>query len=170
MLAREEIDAQFEAVDELIARMDQHAPASDPSNIEFRGDLSRLLVIAIVSAYEASVRATLVEYAKRHHNVFGCYVEAECERLNAQIKVKDLKGLAGKFDPMLKQKFENELKRVESRYLKAAHRDIRCIYGELIKLRHRMAHSANAKISIEDAQRRHRIARHVLYAFDRAFA
>lgn len=166
----DEINAQFDAIEELIKKMNQFAPASHPTTAEFRADLARLLVIAIVSAYEASVRISLVVYARRHNAVFGDYIEANCKRLNARIKVDELKGLAAKFDPVLKNRFDAELCRVERRYRAMAHLDIRDAYGRLLALRHRFAHSASNLTSIEEVQRQHRIAKEVVYAFCRVLS
>ena len=169
-MARVDIDERFETIDELIHRMNHHAPPENLSTAEFRADLARLLVIAIVSAYEASIRATLIDYAKRHHDIFGYYIEADCEKLNAQIKVDQLKGLANKFAPKLKENFNDELTRTNHRFETCAHVDFCAAYRELVKLRHRFAHATTAVTTIEEAQRRHRIAKHVIYAFDRAFS
>ena len=169
-MAQIDIDERFKAVDDLIKRMNQFAPPENLSATEFRADLARLLVIAIVSAYEASVRATLIEYAKRHHDVFGCYIEANYEKLNAQIKVKQLKGLAKKFAPKLEEDFINELTRTHHRFATGAHLDFCHAYCELVKLRHRFAHATTAVTTIEEAERRHRVAKHVIYAFDRVFS
>lgn len=168
MSAREVIDEQFRAVEELVQRMESHAPVGKTSALEFRTDLGRLLVIAIVSAYETSVRAILVKRAEGYHDEFAHYVRVDCKFLNARISVFHLERLAGKFGPGPKRKFKREMKRLQGRFLKRTNNNLESTYDRLVERRNSLAHSTQIKVSIEEAVSWHRIAKHVIYAFDRS--
>lgn len=171
-MERADIDERFAEIDELIgrmSRMNRFVLAREPEAAEFRADMARLLVIAIVSAYEASVRAILVDYAKRSHKVFGYYIEADCKKINARIKIDELKGWTKKFDRKIKNRFRTELKRIHRRYETKAHKDFCEAYNELVRLRHEFAHVTTSTTSIEETVQRHRVAKQVVYIFYRAF-
>ncbi len=169
-MARIDIDKRFEAVDLLVKQMNFFAPSNNIPAIEFRADLGRLLTVSIVSAYEASVQTTLVEYAMRQHPNFGYYIETYHEKLNAKININDLNRMAKTYSPTINDAFNFKLAKARKHFKILAHKDLNNVYKQLIKWRHRSAHSIVNSTTIEEAMEHHRVAKHVIYIFDQVFS
>ena len=168
----EEIKKFFQEIDDFIDKVNETVPNTSV-NSALRTQIARLLVISVVSTYEESVKMIMTEFAKSQDPTFSSYVEENTKMLNVKIKREDLKGYAKQFDPQIADRFENNVDYVQHKLERHIRKNLKSDYAELIRHRNHFAHTplsnTTLSASIEETQERHKIARHVIYAFEKAF-
>lgn len=164
-----DLKTHFARVDTLVKEIELFVPREEHRNIRFRSDLAGLLIVLIVATYENCVKETLVNYASGHHEMFGEFARNRFERLNSRIAVQDLKVYTKQFNTSVHAEFKRSLCYRKNRIQCFTGQDVEKRYELLLRWRHEFAHAGNRITTIEEAIKTHRIAKHVLYAFDSAF-
>lgn len=172
-MTREQIEERFHDIERLTQTMNKVVPIK-PQNSDFRAELARLLIINIVSAYENSVKTTMIEFAEKKHRDFGHYVRTHKEYINARIQKCHLIDYANDFSEEIKDRFKVKLEQLEKKHAQSDHQSMSALYDELIKQRHRSAHLVLSDhrtftATIEETERRHQICKNIVLAFHDAF-
>ena len=168
-MSKTELDTNFARVDTLVKEVEFFVPREEPRNIHFRSDLAGLLIVLIVATYENCVKETLVNFAYGHNKMFGEFTRNNFERLNSRIAVRDLNRYTKRFGASVHAEFRKLLGVRRDRIRHFTGQDVEQRYELLLSWRHEFAHAGNKVTTIEEAIWTHRIAKHVLYAFDDAF-
>ena len=167
-MARADIDDILGRIEQLAAEINQFVP-TETKSIQFRADLAGLLVVAMAAAYETCVKETLTSYASRHHSQFAIFTQNHFERLNSRVALSDLYRYASTFDSSVHHQFGQEVKRRKGAINSRVGKDITAAYALILKWRHDFAHAGIRNTTVEEALATHRLAKRVLYCFDRAF-
>lgn len=164
-----ELDQYFSRVHRLKSEFSEFAPADEFRKNELRSDLAGFLVVAMATSYENCVKETLITYATRHHSAFGNFASKNYEKLNSRVSRSDLQRYAAVFDDGIGERFKIILRQRKQRIEVRTGRSIEAAYDQILAWRHAFAHAGARNTTIEEAWSAHRLARHVLYVFDRAF-
>lgn len=168
-MARSDLDAHFDRIEELVREMSQFVPVSQLGAAPFRADLAGLLVVSIAASYETCVKETLVNFANRHHEAFGNFAANNYKKMNSRIGLGDLHLYTVTFSDDVRDRFKGLLgarkKAIEGRIGK----NIESSYSQILEWRHAFAHAGTRSTTIEEAIATHRLSKRVLYSFDEAF-
>jgi RiboL-PSP-HEPN len=168
-MARLDLDDHINRVKALAGEMNQFVPIGDIRTSEFRADLAGLYVVAVAAAYEACIKEIIVNYATRHHQMFGQYALASYDKLNSRINMNDLHKYANTFDPVIGKKFKDHLKTNKDSINRRIGKDIEKSYKQVLDWRHDFAHAGKRNTTLEEAIRTHTLGLRVIYCFERAF-
>jgi hypothetical protein len=152
-----------------VAEMRQFVPTDLIEAAQFRADLAGLLVVSMAASYENCVKETLVTYATNRHVAFGNFATNNFSRLNSRISLSDLYGYAKTFDSGVYDRFGLLLDRRKKLIDKRLGKSIVESYSQILNWRNSFAHAGTRNTTIEEAVATHRLAKRVLYTFDRAF-
>lgn len=156
-------------VKRLAGEMNEFVPIGQTQTSEFRADLAGLYVVAVAAAYESCVKEVIVNYATRHHEIFGQYALASYEKLNSRINIQDLHRYAKTFHPSIGKKFKEILNKKKSDINRKIGKDIENSYGQILSWRHDFAHAGKRNTTLEEAVYTHNLGLRVIYCFDKAF-
>lgn len=170
-MARLDLDQNFRKIDDLISEINRKFPPDDAYDIvQLRADLAGLLVVAMAATYETCVKETICNYATGRHDDFGRFAVRNYERLNSRIQVNDLYNYCRLFGPNIKDKFKTKLDARRKKISERTGKNIESSFRQILDWRHDFAHAWNRSTTIEEAEKTHRFAKRVLYAFDEAFS
>ena len=167
-MAKDDIDASFRRIKQLVEDIDRFAPAHDPQAIGFRSNLAGLLVVLISATYENCVKETLISYASKHGSAFENFVINHYDKLSSRIRINDLKSYARTFDESTRQKLDALLRERSDRLSRFTGQDIVQKYNLILDWRHAFAHAGTCNTTVEEAFETHRLAKHVLYLYEEA--
>ena len=168
-MPKADLDLRFNRIEQLVAEMREFVPNGAVEAAEFRADLAGLLVVSMAASYESCVKDTLVTYATNHHTAFGNFASNNFARLNSRVAVRDLYQYARTFDDGIHDRFKQLLDRRRRKIDRLIGKNIETSYGQILSWRHDFAHAGIRNTTIEEAMITHRLAKRVLYTFDRAF-
>lgn len=161
---RSELKEALDHIDNLVRDLNRIAPISNTSNIDLRGELSGLLLVAICAIYENVIKQIMIEYADSIHVDFSYYIEENYKKLNSKISKNDLCSYLKLFSSKKEQDFKIELTRIQTR-LGGMHPNDK--YTSLLQWRHSYAHSKVPQTTIEEAYEHHRYSKLIIYAFNK---
>ncbi len=99
------------------------------------------LAVSAVTAYELAIKDVLYRFADEKHRALGELARSKFERLNGQIKIKDIEDRhISCFGKKYRERFKRELKIVEEESLSNRLGSVRSSYGNLIVWRHQFVH------------------------------
>lgn len=99
------------------------------------------LAVSAVTAYELAIKDVLYRFADDKHRALGELARSKFERLNGQIKIKDLEDRhVSCFGRKYRDRFVRELKIVEEESLSNRRGSVISSYGNLIVWRHGFVH------------------------------
>jgi RiboL-PSP-HEPN len=156
-------------VKRLAREMNEFVPTGRIQTSEFRADLAGLYVVAVAAAYESCVKEIIINYANRHHKVFGQYALANYEKLNSRINMNDLHRYAKVFDPSIGKNFKEILNKKKYDINYKIGKDIEKAYIQILSWRHDFAHAGKRNTTLEEAVYTHNLGLRVIYCFDKAF-
>lgn len=169
-MSKEALDDNFAKIDALVAEFNARVPLSDAYEvIQFRADLAGLLVVAMAATYETCVKDTMCSHASSYHAAFGDYATRNYNKISSKIQINDLNKYCMIFAPRIKTRFKEKLLSRKTAISAATGKNIETAFARLLDWRHDFAHSWNRTTTIEEAYLTHRLAKHVIYAFDEAF-
>lgn len=169
-MSRIDLDENFRKIDALISEINTLVPADGRyEGVQLRADLAGLLVVAMAATYETCVKEVMCAHASMRHDAFGQFAQRNYMKLNSRININDLKKYCGLFSPTMERLFKNELSARKKKISDRTGKNIEAAYEQILAWRHDFAHAWNRNTTIEEAARTHRLAKRVLYAFDRAF-
>lgn len=168
-MPRGDLNDHVNRVKGLAGEMNQFVPIGDTRTSAFRADLAGLYVVAVAAAYEACVKEIIVNYATRHHEMFGQYALVSYEKLNSRINMNDLHRYANTFDPIIGQNFKDYLKVNKESINRRIGKDIEKAYQQILGWRHDFAHAGKRNTTLEEAIKTHTLGLRVIYCFERAF-
>lgn len=170
-MPRVDLDENFRKVDTLIAEINSLVPADgNYEGVQLRADLAGLLVVAMAATYETCVKEIMCSHASTRHDAFGQFAQRNYLKLNSRISINDLKKYCGLFSPLMEKSFKNDLSSTKKKILSRTGKNIETAYEQILAWRHDFAHAWNRNTTIEEAAQTHRLAKRVLYAFDRIFS
>ncbi|WP_152988311.1 HEPN domain-containing protein [Paracoccus sp. MKU1] len=170
-MPRVDLDENFRKIDALIAEINALVPADGRyEGVQLRADLAGLLVVAMAATYETCVKEVMCAHASVRHDAFGQFAQRNYVKLNSRINIHDLKKYCGLFSPIMERSFKDELTSKRKKISDRTGKNIETAYEHILAWRHDFAHAWNRNTTIEEAARTHRLAKRVLYAFDRVFS
>lgn len=114
------------------------------------------LTVAAVTTYELAVKSIFISFAQSKHKVLGSFTESHFNRINGRIKIENIRNdYVRKFGDKYLKKFNNNLKKTGSLYLRNNQREITSSYDNLITWRNDFAHEGRirAKSTFAEATR-----------------
>lgn len=169
-MARADMDGHLNKIDALALEIKKYVPVENIGAQTFRADLAGLLVVTIAASYEACVKEVLVNYAARHHVIFGNFAQNNYSKINSKIKINDLRGYAKLFGSNIASDFKLRLDEKKRRISERIGINIENRFEQILDWRHDFAHAWRNNTTIEEALQTHRLGKRVLYAFDEAFS
>lgn len=160
----QDIRALLAPIDRLYDEIIRFVP-QDTLRLQFRSDLSGLLVVAMAAAYENCVKEALVSYCGTHHEVFGIFASNQYAKLNSRININDLGNYAKLFGAERHASFKANLKEKRRLILERTGRDISERYGQILEWRHQYAHAGQQNTTVEEAFAAHTFGKRVIYTF-----
>lgn len=165
-------------IKKLIVNIDEYVPNNGKvKNIEFRSDLTGLLIVSTIATYENCIKEIIISYADTQHAAFGRYADLQYKKLNSNIKLHNLNSYAKKLGEDLQSKFQKELLKAEKRinptnsdFSKHEKFDIVKAYHELLDCRHSFAHARIRTKTIDDATQLHKKGKFVVLCFAKALS
>lgn len=137
----------------------------DAALLQFRSDLTGLLVVSMAASYENCVKETLISYCGFHSEIFGVFASNQYEKLNSRINLKDLTGYAKLFGDAPHEKYKQNLAARRQLIQARTGRDICSTYEQILRWRHQYAHAGQQNTTVEEAFAAHTFAKRVIYAF-----
>jgi RiboL-PSP-HEPN len=168
-MPRADLNGHIDRVRDLAREMNQFVPIGDTRTSMFRADLAGLYVVAVAAAYESCVKEIIVDYATRHHEMFGQYALANYDKLNSRINMSDLHKYANTFDPLIGKNFKDHLKFRKDSINGRLGKDIEKSYQQVLSWRHDFAHAGKRNTTLEEAINTHTLGLRVIYCFEEAF-
>jgi len=159
-----EILSLLEPIDRLHEEISCFVP-NDTARLQFRSDLSGLLVVSMAAAYENCVKEALISYCGSHHTAFGTFASNQYSKLNSRINRDDLEGYAKLFGPEKKAKYKADLARRRQQIQDRTGRDICDRYDQILRWRHQYAHAGQQNTTIDEAFEAHMFAKRVILTF-----
>ena len=99
------------------------------------------IAISAVTAYELAIKDIIFCFCDHKHRALGELARSRFDRLNGQIKLKDLRSNCVKcFGEKYLKRFDKQLELVESDALKKRRGSAKSSYGNLITWRHNFVH------------------------------
>lgn len=170
-MPRDSVRAHLASIDEMYREIEERVPENQLYNIiQFRADLAGLLVVAIAARYESCVKEIIYDHTERRHESFGAYARRNYSRINSKISIRDLKKYCEIFEPAVKTKFTSLLTSRRQWVSARVGKNIENCYERILELRHDFAHTGNRNTTLTEAFQTHRLAKHVIFSFDDAFA
>jgi len=155
-MGRSELTKRRKKVFSLYKEIRKYVPEGVEA-IQFRSDLAGLLVISMVSSYEATVKDILLAFADRYNcEVFSNHVERQYEKINSKIDINNLGKYLRLFDLDACDRFRKKMRNLK---------DAEIAYKQILQWRHEFAHAGNNLTTLEEALSFYIKARFVLYAF-----
>lgn len=97
--------------------------------------------VSCVAVYELAAKEIFHEFSTKKHSVFGTFAWSYFERMNARLKIDDLKGLHIKrFGDKYLKRFVRKLEACEVANLQQRQVSVKSSYDNLILWRHQFAH------------------------------
>ncbi len=97
--------------------------------------------VSAVTVYELALKEIFIEFARKKHKILGHFTESYFNRINGRIKLKVIKDdYISKFGNKYIIKFQKNIEKKSSDYLRLNRRDIRSSYANLIMWRNDFAH------------------------------
>jgi RiboL-PSP-HEPN len=168
-MPRYELSEHVNRVKNLATEMNHFVPVGTTRTSEFRADLAGLYVVAVAAAYESCVKEVMVNYAARHHALFGQYALGSYEKLNSRINMSDLHRYTKIFHPSIGDNFKVILKAKKESIDQKLGKDIIKSYEQILSWRHDFAHAGKRNTTLEEAINTHRFGLRVIYCFESAF-
>lgn len=162
-----EIVSLLEPIDRLYGEIRRFVP-EDTTHLEFRSDLSGLLVVSMAACYENCVKEALVSYCGSHHLIFGTFASNQFAKLNSRINSSDLIGYTKLFGSQTHDSYKQRLAARRAAILSRTGRDICERYEQILSWRHQYAHAGQQNTTIEEAYFAHRFAKRVIFTFSEA--
>lgn len=132
----------YQHADAIVAHLDTLVPGlADPL---LRAKYTGFVTVAAVTVYEMAVKDVFIDFASQTHPVLGSFADSFFDRINGRIQLDDLKKYAARFGQAYADTFIARLKDSSEQHLKAAKRDPRSAYSNLVLWRHDFAHEAIA--------------------------
>src|SRR4051812_49343819 len=153
-MARSDLQPLLEPIDRLHDEIVQFVPQTT-ALLQFRSDLTGLLVVAMAAAYENCVKEVLIGYCDSHSPIFGVFATNQYDRLNSRINLNDLVKYAALFGDQTLQNYKDKLGTRRKSILDRTGRDICGSYEQLLKWRHQYAHAGQQNTTIEEAYASH---------------
>lgn len=160
----QDIRALLEPIDRLYDEITRFVP-QDTQRLQFRSDLSGLLVVAMAASYENCVKEALVSYCGTHHQVFGLFASNQFAKLNSRVSLKDLGNYAKLFGSERQTAFKDKLKERRGLILSRTGKDISERYEQILEWRHQFAHAGQQNTTVEEAFAAHAFGKRVIYTF-----
>ena len=99
------------------------------------------LAVSAVTAYELAIKDIIYRFADAKHRALGELARSRFERLNGQIRIRDLEERhIISFGIKYSDRFKREIKMVEQESLKNRLGSVKSSYGNLILWRHEFVH------------------------------
>jgi ribosomal protein L37AE/L43A len=102
------------------------------------------------------------ENSETINKIFGGFIEKYFDRINGQIKIKDIKNYVGKFGEKYLTKFNTKLENRNSILLRTHHNDIQAVYGNLIICRHKFIHANNHTMTFNEVVQSYSIGKEII--------
>ena len=151
-------------IDRLFDEITRFVP-QDTARLQFRSDLSGLLVVSMAASYENCVKEVLISYCGSHHTIFGTFASNQYAKLNSRISLKDLVDYAKLFGPTTHAMYKDQLSRRRQSILARTGRDICERYEQVLSWRHQYAHSGQQNTTVDEAFTAHTFAKRVILTF-----
>ena len=167
MVERQEIEPYLQRIDHLAHNIQENFPDTlDPTTLEFRTELTGLLLVSIVANYENCIKKVLSTFASNHSSQFEKYVNKKYEKLNSQIRQDDLGRYYKHFEPNnSNKKFSTILKEYDASIKQSSNKSIIEQYGNILEQRHIFAHSGQTSTTLEEVIPAHQLAKNVICVF-----
>ena len=131
--------SNFECVDDLIKHLDAYIGSIVDHNLRIQ--YIGLVAVVAIAAYESSIKEIFKSFATQTHPALCCYIFSDFDKINAKIKVEDLKRYITKFGDSYLEKFEKYLAVKNRRNERLYRRNFINSYAQILKHRHEFAHS-----------------------------
>ena len=164
-----DVRALLAPIDRLYDEITQFVP-QDTQRLQFRSDLSGLIVVAMAASYENCVKETLVSYCGSHHPEFGAFAANQYRKLNSRVGLNDLINYAKLFGSVKSDSYKLILKSRRAAILDRTGKDISERYEQILQWRHQYAHAGQQNTTVEEAFAAHTLGKRVIFAFADALA
>jgi hypothetical protein len=154
----------LEPIERLYDEISRFVP-NDTPRLQFRSDLSGLLLVSMAASYENCVKEALISYCGSHHAVFGTFASNQYAKLNSRINLKDLIDYTKLFGAERHEAYKQRLSARRQSILQRTGRDICERYEQLLRWRHQYAHAGQQNTTIEEAFAAHTFAKRVILTF-----
>jgi RiboL-PSP-HEPN len=166
-MPRREILELLEPIDRLYDEIRLFVP-EDTLRLQFRSDLSGLLVVSMAASYENCVKEILISFCSSHNEAFGAFASNQYAKLNSKINLHDLVNYAKLFGDQFQQKYKEELAKRRNSIKNRTGRDICERYEQVLAWRHQYAHAGQQNTTLDEAYSAHTFAKRVILAFSDA--
>lgn len=96
------------------------------------------------TTYEACIKYIITDFAKKLNSVFGHFIERKFNRMNAKIKIGDLRNYLENFGDKYLKEFNEKIKNEEEAFLTAKIGSTTNSYSNIILWRHTFIHTGSA--------------------------
>jgi hypothetical protein len=172
------IQENFLHIRNLARDIEERLGGTSVAEQRLRNELAGMFCVTIAASYEGIVKETLISYAAKFHPKYRDHIERDFDKLNARIKIKDLKHYSQRFglsewsgDGSNKNSTSfdrvlNEKRAVVERRFRA---DLNGSYTNIFTWRNAYAHERTTTATFNDVYKAHRIGQYVIRSFVNAF-
>ena len=156
---------KFTHADDLIADIKALQETADPM---LKSKYAGVVSVLAASVYECAVKNILISFARSRDPIFCNYVEQSFSKLNARIKIENLKcDYLKKFGSHYRDNFNDLLNSEENLLLRSTGKSIQTSYENLIVWRHAFVHDAECPTSatLEEAIESYEMGKKVIECF-----
>jgi hypothetical protein len=156
---------------DLIKNLTDHTMSlSDPL---LRSKYTGFLTISSVTLYELAIKSIILSFTKKRDHVFNNYAEQAFKRLNAKIKLQNLRDdYLKRFGGQYLTKFNSILISKEKEHLLLDKQSITNSYSNIIQWRHDFTHEGKPPLyaSFTEVINSFEVGKHVIHSFSQALS
>jgi hypothetical protein len=151
---------RFQSTDDLINHLNTFVPIL--TDEQLKSKYAGFLSANAVTAYELAIKDIFIEFAEKKNKVFGTFIEKYFYEINGRIKIDNIKNYIKKFGEKYYKKFNTELNKRNSIFLRKYHNDIRAVYGNLIICRHKFIHTNNQTMTFNEVVQSYQMGKEII--------